>query len=162
MFRHPSYRDKLVDLLHKNPDTCKKLVKIVTDNEVYPFQEYASWYLSHLAKVHAKDIRMYYKYIVEVVLNSSNQTTVRNYLSCLNSIGIKSYEESRLYDRLLSFINDSTYSAGIQSYAILILRQFALNHPDLYPEIYETVYLNSDQKPPSYQISFKKIKTLFH
>lgn len=144
------------EYFRSNPKEYKNLIELIIEEEAYPIPEYASWILSHLCKIDASVVQLFYNTIVDKLFITKNQSVKRNLINVLDHLELGYYRESELIDLLLSFLNDFENKVAVQVYSIQVLTKFVAKYPELKSEVAEVVELNSENKSPAYSASSRK------
>ncbi|MDX2361847.1 MAG: hypothetical protein QNK23_13645 [Crocinitomicaceae bacterium] len=139
-----------------NPKEVKKLVQIITNQEPYPLEEYASWILVHLCKTQQAQVQPYYNDIVDAAFLSENQSVMRNTINIIYHLDITEYRESDFIDLLIGFIQSYQNKVAVQVYSMFVLINFIKKHPELKPEIMEIIDLHADGKSAAYASARRK------
>jgi hypothetical protein len=148
-------RDKKtqVDYFVQRPDEFDQLMQCIFNLEEYPYKEYASWLLIHIAQSKRIDLRPYYQQMVDVLFQTDNQTVLRNVTRSLTEMSITDYRESEFIDLLIGFIQNYENKVALQVYSIYILQQFIQRYPELKEEITEIIALHRAEKTVSYKVA---------
>ena len=139
-----------------NPGEIKNLIEIISNQEPYPLEEYASWIVVHLCKTQKEQIQPFYENIVDSAFLSKNQSVMRNTINCIYHLGVTSYRESDFIDLLIGFIQDYKNKVAVQVYSMFVLIDFIKIHPELKPEITEIIDLHADGKSAAYASARRK------
>lgn len=137
------------------------LLSCIVNLEPYPYKEYGSWLLSHMLKAKKVDGLPYYPALVDTLLQTNDQTVLRNLTNCLLIIGAQDYKESELFDRLLGLINDASNKVAVQMYSMRILMQLCEKYPELAPEVREVIHLNKEGKTAAYKVGLRDFEKKF-
>lgn len=135
------------------------LLESVWNLEPYPYKEYASWMFFHIVRSNPESYQKYYDNLVDVLVETDNQSVLRNVVNSIQSLKITNYRESELIDLLISFIQNHENKVALQVYAIYILIQFCEKYPELSSEIDQIIELNSEGKTMAYKVAHRKFKT---
>lgn len=132
------------------PKEFDELMNCIFNLEEYPYKEYASWTLIHIAQSGRVDLKPYYTRLVDILFKTKDQTVLRNVTRSLHEMQITDYRESEFIDLLISFIQDYDNKVALQVYSIYLLGQFVKRYPELKDEITEIVALHRSGKTASY------------
>lgn len=150
-----SNSDKSVSVDHfvKHPEELDQLIQCIFNLEEYPYKEYASWLLIHIATSKKVDLQPYYPQLVEVLFKTDNQTVLRNVARSLTEMKITDHRESEFIDLLIGFIQNYENKVALQVYSIYILQQFVKRYPELKDELVEIIALHRNGKTVSYKVA---------
>ena len=142
---------KNVDLFLDSPDNLAHLVDTACSELPHPYPAYASWMVSHISKEYPDRLVDFHKQIIDTVLNSSNQSVLRNCTQTLNNLMLSDYKEGDLLDRLIKFIKDDGNKVALFVYSIYLLAKFTLKYPEIKQEIQAII----ESKPKNMQAAMR-------
>lgn len=126
---------------------CKRieaLKSLAVSNEEYPFPQYASHILLHVARTDTALLEAYYQEITDTFLATENESVRRNLLGVLICYPLREYKEGELLERLFSLFSDPVTKPGIVNYVVRKLAQYLLRYPELTPEFDTIVTYRED------------------
>tara|TARA_R110002072_G_scaffold234192_1_gene391748 strand:- start:6045 stop:6566 length:522 start_codon:yes stop_codon:yes gene_type:complete len=144
----------------KHPAKIKELIQLIENKREYPFEEYASWILSHVVKTQKEEVQQYYEQLIDLLLNNENQSSRRNVLSTILKLELTDYKESEFIDLLISYIKDYETKVASQVNALYILAKFVLKYPELKTEIVQIIEFHAEKKTHSYDAARRKFMHL--
>jgi len=130
---------QLTDRLMKIPETVTGLVDLAVSDDVYPFPQYASQLLLHVARKDKTSID--YHKVVDCLLVTNNSSVQRNLLGVILCFPLNDYKDGELLDWLFVLINDPASKPGLLNYAVRKLAQFVALYPELLHEIEQALEL---------------------
>lgn len=110
-----------------------------TQRTDYPFPEYSSWFLTHLAKDHPKRVFKFTEKIIDVWLESDNHAIHRNLLKTVTHIPFTNYRDGEMLDRILWFLNDSDTKVAVKLFCFNYLENFMEEFPELFHEVEQII-----------------------
>jgi len=137
----------------EHPTEFDQLIQCIVNLEEYPYKEYASWLLIHVATSKRIDLQSYYPKLVDVLFKTDNQTVLRNVARSLTEMKITDYRESEFIDLLIGFIQNYENKVALQVYSIYLLQQFVKRYPELKEELIEIIALHRTGKTVSYKVA---------
>jgi hypothetical protein len=137
----------------KHPSDFDQLMQCIFNLEEYPYKEYASWLLIHIASSKRINLQPYYPQLVEVLFETNDQTVLRNVARSLTEMNITEYRESEFIDLLIGFIQNYENKVALQVYSIYLLQQFVRRYPELKEELVEIIALHRSGKTSSYKVA---------
>lgn len=146
-----------VAYFQQHTNQIAELVDVAVRNEEYPFPEYSSWILTHIAKWDKSVVAPFYNNLIDnILVESDNQTVLRNNLNTIHCLEISDYKESEFIDRLISFIQNGENKVALQVYSIYLLVHFIKKYPDLKIEIVPLVEMYYTDRSPAYKAAVRK------
>ncbi len=122
---------QLLPLFYEQPQWVDALVDMAFSAEPHPFPQYASHLLLHVARKDASMLNTRYEDVVDGVLQTGNESVLRNTLGVLLCFPAGGYREGDLLDRLFTLLEHPRTKPGIINYSVHKIVQFL----DLYPEL---------------------------
>ncbi len=135
------------------PEEFKELLACVFNLEEYPYKEYASWMLIHIAQSKRIDLQPYFPQFVDLLFNTDDQTVLRNIARTMTELQVNDHRESEFIDLLIGFIQNYDNKVALQVYSMYLLAQFVLRYPELKDEISEVIALHRTGKTVSYTVA---------
>lgn len=158
--RHSRNKKEFVNDFIADKSKTKDLIRLVVDQEPYPYQEYASWIVLHLCKEDPKFMQPYYKLLVDSLLQSSNQSVLRNITCGLLSLQLKTYREGELLSKLFDFLKNPNNKVALHVYSIYLLMHFIDKYPELKNETDVILKHFSGEKSMAFQVAIKKYQKI--
>jgi hypothetical protein len=128
----------------ENPQKLEALVKIALSDMNYPYPEYASWLLLHVAKLNATLLEPFLKAIIDRILTCENQSTLRNLVASSTHLTLIEYKEGKFLDRLIAFVKNDENKVALIVYSIYKLIDFTLKYPEIKHEIVEILKIKQE------------------
>lgn len=148
----------LSDRILEQPELIPELVSMSTSGREYPFPEYASWLLLHVARKKSDLVQKYHTQIIDHILFTTNTSVLRNLLGVSILLPLTDYQQGRFLDRLLSIVADNSSKPGPVAYAIQKLSQFIEMYPELRQEIKAIIELKEQGNlSPGMVVSIRRI-----
>lgn len=155
-FREHRNLNNLLPIFNENKNLVEELVEIIELESPYPKSEYASWILTHLAKEDKSYVAIYQERIIDCILNSKNQSVLRNLVGSLNSLDYCSFKESELIDALFQFLLDKNNKVALHVYSVYLLQKYLLVYPELKNEL-DAILTTFDQNcSPAMKVAIRK------
>jgi len=129
---------KLADLLLKHPESISELVDVATTEAEYPYPQYASWLLFHVARKDKSLVEPYYHRVIDCILATKNTSVLRSLLGVSLCFPLTDYQEGPLLERLFVLLNDPESKPGLINYSVRKLVGFIELYPELLHEV-ETI-----------------------
>lgn len=154
-------RSALIDYFSKNKSTVEELITISTTKDVYPYQEYATWILSHVTKIKTQEVNAFQPQLIDAFLASDNQSCLRNICGVLKQLPIIDYKEGELLESLISHLKNESNKVALHVYSLYKLVQFAEKYHELTPEILQIMDIKKTLGlPPSIAVANKYLVKL--
>lgn len=128
----------------ENPQKLEALVKIALSDMNYPYPEYASWLLLHVAKLKATLLEPFQTAIIDRILTCENQSTLRNLVASSTHLTLFEYKEGEFLDRLIAFVKNNENKVALIVYSIYKLIDFTLKYPEIKHEIVEILKIKQE------------------
>lgn len=132
---------KLATRFIHEPNLIPDLVEIAISDLNHPFPESASWLLTHIVKTNPELLEPFQPQFIECLLQSKNQSVLRNLCNTSSKLPVIEYKESEFLDQLIEFIKDDSNKVALFVYAIYKLIQFTEKYPEIKPEIESIIEL---------------------
>lgn len=130
----------------ENPHFFPELIDVAHSDLNYPFPQYASWWLFHIARSNSKVLLPYQNQLIDGVLENENVSVLRNSMGVLLELPMTEYKEGFLLDRLFHFFQSDKYKVAIEVYALYLLIDFTKKYPEIKQEIIEIIKIK-EEKP---------------
>ena len=140
----------------ENPELLPELIEVAKSNLNYPFPEYASWWLFHIARSNAIVLNPFHQQFIDCVLENENGTVLRNSLGILLEFPMIEYKEGLLLDRLFHLLVAENYKVATQVYSLYLLIEFTKKNTEIKQEVLEIIKIKAE-KPhtPSLKMGIK-------
>lgn len=132
--RIPGFQ-KLADHLIEHPEFISELVDVATSEWEYPYPQYASWLLFHVARKDKTLVEPFYNQVIDCILSTKNTSVLRSLLGVSLCFPLTDYQEGNLLDRLFILLNDPDSKPGLINYTVKKLAGFL----DMYPELLQEI-----------------------
>jgi len=126
---------RLADFIISNPESMAELVGLAISDEEYPYPQYASWLLLHVARKNNLLVEPFYNQVIDGILTTRNTSALRSLLGASLCLPLKEYEQGRFLDRLFVLINDTDTKPGLINYSVRKLAEFIEMYPELLHEL---------------------------
>lgn len=144
-----------VGRMFRKPELIPELIQIVNRQEPYPFAEYGSWLLMHLAKKNKKRTGVFYEKIVDLLFLTDNETVLRNCSSAIRTLPFQSYRDGERLELLLGFLGNVEHKVALHAYSLYQLIPYVKQYPELNTEIKALLDLH-EQRKPALEAALKK------
>lgn len=124
----------------------------------YPFPQYSSWLVSHVAKNHLEKLLPFQEEIIDFVLICEDHSAQRNLISALKQLPFTEYKSGELLDRMFYFLMDSDAKVALKVYALEMLIPFVKIYPEIKSEIDLIIQKESEYQTPAFRSGAKKIQ----
>ncbi len=128
----------------ENPQKLEALINIALSDLNYPYPEYASWLLLHVAKANATLLEPFQTAIIDRILTCDNQSALRNLVSISTHLSLIEYKEGEFLDRLISIVKNNENKVALIVYSIYKLVDFTLKYPEIKHEIVEILKIKQE------------------
>ena len=146
---------KMMNYFKSRPELVHPLFELVKTNAKYPYAEYASWILVHIA-AKKRFYKVYQSETCELFLHAGNQTILRNCSRALMYTGFPEEAEGLVLQKCTEILEDSTNNVAAQVNAIYLLIPIVKKHHELKNEILQLIEFHSRGKSSSYSAAFQK------
>lgn len=128
----------------ENSQQIEALVKTALSDLNYPYPEYASWLLLHVAKANATLLEPFQTAIIDRILTCDNQSALRNLVASSTHLTLIDYKEGEFLDRLISIVKNNENKVALIVYSIYKLVDFTLKYPEIKHEIVEILKIKQE------------------
>ncbi len=135
---------KLTETFAGNPDNVSGLVELVSSDDKYPFPQYASHLLLHIARLNPQTLEAHYNEVLDCILVTANTSLKRNLLGVLLCFGLKEYKDGELLDWLFENLAKADSQPGLINYSVRKLVQYIEIYPELKNEVETAVKLREE------------------
>lgn len=155
-FRNDRDVSKFVKLSLVNEKTIPELIAFTT-YETYPFPQYSSWLLIHIAEKYPARILPYHAQLIDQYLILIDPSAQRNLANCLTKLPSTTYREGELLDLLFNQLIDSTSKVAVKVYAMYLIVDFIQKFPELKSELIAILEKNLVHESPAYHAAVRKV-----
>lgn len=117
----------------------------------YPFPEYSSWFMAHLAKDHPKRVVKFSELMIDIWLSSTNPGLHRNMLKALTLLPFTEYRDGEMLDKLLFYLKDLDTKVAVKVYALTYLENFLSEYPEIFNEIEGILIAQLEDSTPAFK-----------
>lgn len=155
-FRNDRDVSKFVTLSLVDEKTIPELIAFTT-HETYPFPQYSSWLLIHIAEKHPARILPYHTQLIDQFLILKDPSAQRNITNCLTKLPSTTYREGELLDLLFNQLTDSTSKVAVKVYGMYLIVDFIQKFPELKSEFIAILEINLVHESPAYHAAVRKV-----
>ncbi len=135
---------KLTETFAGNPDNVSGLVELVSSDDKYPYPQYASHLLLHIARINSPALESHYDRVLDCILITTNTSLKRNLLGVLMCFDLKDYRDGELLDWLFENLAKADSQPGLINYSVRKLVQYIEIYPELKNEVETAVKLREE------------------
>jgi hypothetical protein len=147
----------LSEIFIAEPKKVSGLIFLLNEENKYPFPEYSSWLITHIARKKKEILLPYYKDLIDHLLKVNSQSVRRNLLGAINCFSLNEYEESALLDKLILWISNPISKPAVIMYSIEKLEQFCIKYPEIRIEIEAILNLKDNNEiGPAVKVAKRK------
>jgi hypothetical protein len=151
---------RLSEVFIAQPNMLPGLIYLLGDEYKYPFPEYSSWLLTHIAKRNSNILQPYLETLVDHLLNTKNESARRNVLGAICNLPLTDYEEGQFLNKLLEWISNPTTKPAIVMYSLEKLVQFCEKYPEIKTEVEAILnFLDASDLSPAIKVAKRKFLT---
>jgi hypothetical protein len=147
---------QLANLLMQQ-ESIGELVDVAVSKEPYPYPQYASWLLLHVARKDFSLVSPYNYQIIDCILASDNPSVLRNLMGVCLCLPLADHKQGYFLDRLLTIINNPNSKPGLVYYTLRKLTEFVERYPDLQKEIELILELREEMNVKPNILAWNKI-----
>lgn len=122
----------------------------------YPFPQYSSWLLSHIADNHKDKLLPYYSQIIDAFLDCPDPSAQRNLGNVLIKFQRTTHREGELLDKLFYFLTDPETKVAMKVYAMYLITDFLKDYPELKGEFQSIIEAGMQYESAAYQSAARK------
>lgn len=123
----------------------------------YPFPQYSSWLLAHVADNHYDRLVPFQNSLIDAFLDGSDPSTQRNLGNVLQRFPKTVHREGELLDRLFAILLDAETKVALKVYAMNLAFAFLEDYPELKSELQVIVEDGMTRESAAYLSAGKKI-----
>jgi len=155
-FRNERDINSEVNYYFVHQEKVNDLIEVLKHETNYPFPEYGSWLLCHLVKKDKQLVEAYKTQLIDLLFISQNNSFLRNIMNVLNELSFNEADNSKLLDRCIHFIQDSSYKVALKVYSIYYLINYVKVYPELKDELIAVIDFQSNTKSAAYKVAVRK------
>lgn len=103
--------------------------------QTYPFPEYSSWILAHVAKRQPEFLLKHQDTLLEVLLTTANQTVQRNLLGLLLDLPQTEHRAGELLDFCFRELVSTDSKVALKAYSMYMIARYVAVFPELEAEL---------------------------
>jgi hypothetical protein len=126
----------------------------------YPFPQYSSWLLSHVAENHLDKLLPFHNKLIDVFLNCADPSAQRNLANTLLKFPETAYKSGEMMDCLFQFLQDSNTKVALKAYAMYLLVPLVKPYPELRRELKLLLNSRIDLESRAYLGAVKKVENM--
>lgn len=123
----------------------------------YPFPQYSSWLIAHVARQQPQKLYKHQPLLVDVFLDFSDESMKRNLLGALLDLPRIKYREGELLDHCFALLIDPNTKVAIKAYSMYMLLIFVEQFPELIPELEAAIEHNGKHQSPAFYGAARKV-----
>lgn len=143
----------------QNSETIPELIALCYTVK-YPFPQYSSWLLSHVAENHREKLLPFQQDLINVFLKCSDHSTQRNLANTLLKFPETDYKSGEMMDYLFRFLQDSNTKVALKAYAMYLLVPLVKPYPELKRELLLVIQSRISAESQAYKGAVKKVERL--
>ena len=152
--------EKTLDYLHQYPAEIQGLVDLATKEIKYPLPDYSSWALIHLANQNPKEVEKRLPQIIDGLLQSENQSVLRNLLKVVSLFPKIKYREEEFINRLFDFLTQPEHKIALVVYGAYQLHKYFDEYPEFKQEVVEILKMKIEkERSAAIAVALKNIQT---
>lgn len=155
-FRNERDVTKFVTLSLLEEKTIPELIAFTT-HKTYPYPQYSSWLLIHIAEKHPERFLPYHQQLIDQFLILKDPSAQRNLANCLTKLHSTTYREGELLDALFNQLIDSNSKVAVKVYAMYLIVDFIKKFPELKSEFVAIIEKNLVHESPAYHAAARKV-----
>jgi hypothetical protein len=123
----------------------------------YPYPQYSSWLLSHVAENHLEVVLQYHFEIIDTFLACKEPSAQRNLCNVLTKLPKIDYREGELLDIYFSFLSNSETKVALKVYSMYQIVPFLKKYSELKTEFKSTIEAGMQKETPAFSSAGKKV-----
>lgn len=123
----------------------------------YPYPQYSSWLLSHVAENHIELILQFHSKIIDTFLDCQEPSTQRNLCNVLTKLPKIEYKEGELLDAYFSFLTNSESKVALKVYSMYQIVPFLKDYPELKSELKSLIEAGMQKETPAFAAAGRKV-----
>lgn len=141
----------------ENSETIPELIALCYTVK-YPFPQYSSWLLSHVAENHREQLLPFQSDLIDVFLKCSDHSAQRNLGNTLLKLPETDYRSGEMLERLFDFLLDVEAKVALKAYAMYLLIPLVKPYPELIRELKLVLNSRIDMESRAYAGAVKKVE----
>ncbi len=151
----------IVACVNKYPELFPSLLAYTSSND-NQIALRSSWAMSYLLEEHPDWLNENLPAIVQLLLNSTNESMQRGVLRSLQFVKyFPEKEAGLLLDKCLSIVENPKSAIASQAFSLGILQNMAVQYPEIQNELVEVVAFRMHEASPAFKSRGKKILKAF-
>ena len=126
----------------------------------YPFTQYSSWLLSHVAENHREFLLPFHQDLILVFLKCTDHSTQRNLGNTLLKLPETNYKSDEMLERLFNFLQNSDTKVALKAYAMYLLIPLVKPYPELIRELKLVINSRVELESKAYLGAVKKVEKM--
>ena len=147
---------KFAQIAAETPQMIDGLIELCY-TVTYPFPQYSSWILAHVADNHFDILKNYHTRIIDAFLDCNEGSTQRNLGNVLQRFPKSEYRDGELLDKLFQFLQDSDTKVALKVYAMNLIFTFLKDFPELKGEFQTVIEAGLSKESAAYHSAARKI-----
>jgi hypothetical protein len=123
----------------------------------YPYPQYSSWLLSHVAENHLEFILQFHSKIIDTFLDCQEPSTQRNLCNVLTKLPKIEYREGELLDTYFAFLQSSETKVALKVYSMYQIVDFLKDYPELKSELKIIIEDGIKKETPAFAAASRKV-----
>ncbi len=123
----------------------------------YPYPQYSSWLLSHVAENHLELVLQFHFKIIDTFLCCQDPSAQRNLSNVLTKLPKIDYREGELLDTYFSFLTNSESKVALKVYSMYQIVPFLKDYPELKSELKSIVEARMQKETPAFTAAGRKV-----
>ena len=126
----------------------------------YPFPQYSSWLLSHVAENHLEQLLPLHYQLIDVFLNCTEPSTQRNLANAILKFPETNYQEGQLMDYLFKFLQDPDTKVALKAYSMYLLIPLVKPYPELRRELKLVLNARIEMESRAFSGAVRKVERM--
>lgn len=123
----------------------------------YPYPQYSSWLLSHVAENHLELVLQFHSKIIDTFLGCQDPSAQRNLCNVLIKLPKIDYREGELLDTYFSFLTNSESKVALKVYSMYQIVPFLKDYPELKTELKSIIEAGMQKETPAFAAAGRKV-----
>ncbi|MES2799141.1 MAG: hypothetical protein V4638_03930 [Bacteroidota bacterium] len=142
----------------EHPKEIQFLCDLCSDQNTYPFPEYSSWTLIHVAQALPNAVQHHLPVIIDTFLASQNHSSSRNLLKVITLFPKQVYKEEELINRLFDILMAPNSKPALVVYGCQQLQKYFHEYPEFKSEVISILeLLLSKEKSPAIAVALRNL-----
>lgn len=154
-FRDDRNYQKYVLLACADDTTILNLIDLCRETK-YPFPQYSSWLMAHIADSVFEKIYPFHHKIIDVFLEIEDPSAKRNLANVLLKFPKTTYKEGLLLDALFQLLQNPDTKVALKAYTMYLLIDFIKAFPELKSEFIAVINEGIEKESAAYSGAAKK------